>query len=67
MVNQITRVRLNTRYTMIEDEHRVEKLMKWLPAGPTSEGGERKEDLVQFVARHGGIRTIPVNDLIIVR
>jgi hypothetical protein len=50
---------------MIEDEHKVLKLMKWLPAGPTSGGGERKQDIVQFIARDGGIRTVPAEDLIL--
>lgn len=39
------------------------KLLKWLPAGLTSSGSIREHDLVQFVAKHGGIRTVKVSDL----
>jgi hypothetical protein len=55
--------------TTIEADHVVVKLLKWLPAGPTGPGldgepGFRKHTLVQFIARHGGIRTVAVDDLI---
>lgn len=48
---------------LLEDTHDVVKLLKWLPAGPASNGGHREHTLVQFVARHGGIRTVAVKDL----
>lgn len=53
----------------IEQDHIVVKLLKWLPAGPTSPGldgepGHREHTLVQFIAQHGGIRTCSVDDLI---
>jgi hypothetical protein len=51
------------RGIMIEEQHYVMRLLKWLPAGPAKEGGHRAKDLVQFVARDGGIRTIAVDDL----
>lgn len=50
---------------MIEAEHYVVKLMRWLPAGPTESGGHRDKDLVQFVARDGGIRTVATADLVL--
>lgn len=54
-------------HSIIENEHEVLKLLKWLPAGPTESGGFRKKDIVQFVARHGGIRTVAVADLVDIR
>ena len=48
---------------LLEDTHDVQKLLKWLPAGETSDGGYREHTLVQFVAHHGGIRTVAVKDL----
>lgn len=48
---------------LLEDTHRVVRLLKWLPAGPSSHGGHREHDLVQFVAEQGGIRTVAVKDL----
>jgi hypothetical protein len=51
-----------------EQEHKVLKLLKWLPAGPTADGeGHRKKDLVQFVAAHGGVRTVAADDLVVLR
>jgi hypothetical protein len=50
---------------LLEETHDVVKLLKWLPAGPTSNGGHREHTLVQFVAREGGIRTVNVKDLIL--
>lgn len=52
---------------MLEQEHRVVRLLKWLPAGPTADGGRRKEDLVQFTAIRGGIRTVAVRDIVEVK
>jgi hypothetical protein len=48
---------------MIEDEHRVVKFLKWLPAGPTASGGHREKTLVQFIAKDGGTRTVAIEDL----
>lgn len=50
---------------MIEDEHLVQKFVKFLPAGPTESGGHRKRDLVQFIAKDGGMRTVQVEDLVL--
>lgn len=51
-----------------EQEHHVKTLLKFLPAGPTADGeGHRKKDLVQFVATHGGVRTVAADDLVILR
>lgn len=65
---QISVVHLpGSRRTMIEDEHEVLRLRQWLPAGPTATGGHRERDLVQFTAKHGGVRTVPVADLVDVK
>lgn len=48
-------------------EHEIVRLLKWLPAGPMVDGGERPRDLVQFVARHGGVRTVSAEDLVQIR
>lgn len=48
---------------MIETEHRVQRLVKWLPAGPTESGGHRERDLIQFYAVDGGLRTTYVSNL----
>jgi hypothetical protein len=58
-VHQITR----TRGGLQEKTHHVVRLVKWLPAGPTTDGGHRDHDLVQFVGRQGGLRTVRVRDL----
>lgn len=50
---------------MVEEEHLVKKLTRWLPAGPTAAGTVRAKTLVQFVARDGGTRTVAVEDLIL--
>lgn len=56
------------RKVMIEDEHEVVRLLKYLPAGPTEDGqGFREQTLVQFVAKHGGVRTVRASDLVDVR
>lgn len=47
----------------LEVEHRVVKLLKWLPAGPTATGGHREHTLVQFTSRQGGIRTVRASHL----
>ena len=50
----------------MEMDHKVVKLLKWLPAGPTADGnGHRAKTLVQFVAHHGGMRTVAVDDLVV--
>lgn len=51
----------------LEDEHRVNSFRRYLPEGPTSDGGFRDEPLVQFVSVQGGIRTLAVNDIISIR
>lgn len=51
----------------IEAEHKVIRFKKWLPAGPTSDGGVREKDIIQFIARDGGCRTILAEDLAILR
>jgi hypothetical protein len=62
-------MRTGDRNIWIEDEHRVDRLLKFLPAGPITDPetgeqlGERKHDIVQFIARHGGRRTIKTADL----
>lgn len=43
----------------IEDEHVVQTFRRFLPAE-----GSRKEPLVQFFARNGGMRTIAICDII---
>jgi hypothetical protein len=68
-VHQITIMPRRSGGGTIELDHVVVKLLKWLPAGPTGPGlngepGFRKHTLVQFIAKHGGIRTCAVDDLI---
>lgn len=67
---QISRIELpGGRHTLLEDEHRVDRLLAWLPAGPVldaetgEEVGVREHDLVQFRAREGGRRTVRTDDL----
>lgn len=64
---QITKCRPEFGGGLIEQTHEVVKLLKWLPAGPTDNGGVREQDIVQFVARHGGIRTVAAADLVDIR
>jgi hypothetical protein len=49
---------------MIETRHRVVKFKQYLPAGPVP-GGYRKQDLIQFFADPGGLRTVVAEDLIL--
>jgi hypothetical protein len=61
-------VKSTGREIELEDEHRVLKYRKFLPAGPTfnAEGektGQRKQDLIQFIAEQGGTRTVAVADI----
>jgi hypothetical protein len=51
----------------IETEHKVLKFRKWLPKGPTLEGGYREKDIIQFIARDGGVRTVLAEDLVVLR
>jgi hypothetical protein len=62
-VHQITKIPFSDGGGLLEDTFHVTRLLKWLPAGPTANDGFRKDDLIQFVAREGGIRTIKVHDL----
>lgn len=48
----------------VDMEHRVTKLVKWLPAGPTATGGHREHTLVQFIGQKGGVRTVRVDQLV---
>lgn len=61
-------------WVTVEAEHLVMKVIAWYPAGPllndeetTGErerrDGERKHDLVKFVAREGGVRVVRAADL----
>lgn len=54
------------RFTIFEQEHYVVRLIKWLPAGVTEGGMIREHDLVQFVGRHGGLRTVRAADIVVV-
>lgn len=47
----------------VENEHIVLKLLRWLPKGPTDSGGYRERDMIQFVAKDGGMRTTYVSNL----
>lgn len=66
---QISVMRTGDRNIWIEDEHLVQKLLKFSEVGPITDPetgeviGERKDQLVQFIARHGGRRTIKTADL----
>jgi hypothetical protein len=40
-------------------------VLQYLPEGPATDGGYRKEALVQFVVNHGGVRTVAVGDILI--
>lgn len=48
---------------LVENEHRVTKLLGWYPAGPLADGGERDHDLIKFVAQEGGVRLVRAADL----
>lgn len=51
------------KYVLAEDEHKVVKLLKFLPKGPTADGvGNRTHDIIQFVAEVGGVRTCRARD-----
>jgi hypothetical protein len=52
---------------MVENRYRVTLPLKWLPAGPTPSGGDRRDDLVQFIAYKGGKRTVRVKDIVDIR
>lgn len=47
---------------MLEVEHEVIKFRKWLP-----KGAGRADDLIQFIAKHGGTRTVRTKDLTVIR
>lgn len=51
----------------MESSYRVTSVRRWLPAGPISAGGHRKDDLIQFVAYKSGLRTVAVRDIIEIR
>lgn len=51
---------------MVSDT-RVLRFHRYLPAGPTENGGYRKEDLVQFYCDPPGFRTIRVRDITKIR
>jgi hypothetical protein len=53
----------------LDDEVKVKSLKRpaLLLAGPTSDGGIRKKDLLQFYADLGGLRTISVDSIVDVR
>lgn len=62
------------RHVLVEEEHRVERLLAWYPAGPLGEhdpttgerersNGTREHDLVKFLAREGGTRCVRARDL----
>jgi hypothetical protein len=54
------------RYAIIiEVEHRVVRFKQYLPAGPLPGGAVRRQDLIQFYADPGGLRTVNAEDLII--
>lgn len=48
-----------------EETHRVVKLRQWLPAGPLAAGGQRERTLVQFFSAKGGMRTVAVDDVVL--
>jgi hypothetical protein len=52
---------------MVEGEHHVTSVRRWLPAGPTDSHGERKDDLIQFISSKGGLRTVRVKDIVDIR
>jgi hypothetical protein len=53
----------------LDDEVKVKALKRpaLLLAGPTSNGGVREKDLLQFYADMGGLRTISVDSVMDVR
>jgi hypothetical protein len=52
---------------MTEARYHVTSVRRWLPAGPTSDGGHRKHDLVQFIAYKGGLKTVRAKDIVDIR
>jgi hypothetical protein len=64
-VHQISRLPSSLGGGLLEQVHTVHRLIKWLPAGPLPGGSVRRKDLVQFIAREGGTRTVNADDLIV--
>lgn len=50
---------------MIERDHRVTKFKQYLAAGPLPGGAVRQQDLIQFYADPGGLRTIRADDIVL--
>jgi hypothetical protein len=46
----------------MEQKYRVTRVHRWLSAN-----GDRKDDLVQFVAYKGGMRTVRAKDIVDIR
>ena len=51
--------------TIVETDHHVTKFRRTLPRGPAANGGFREQDLLQFYAEPGGLRTVAAEDIII--
>jgi hypothetical protein len=50
---------------VIEFDHHVVKFKRYLPAGPLPGGAVRRQDLIQFYANPGGLRTVAAQDIIL--
>lgn len=51
----------------LEDEYVCQKFHRILPAGPTASGGYREHTIIQFWARHGGMRTVRADNIVAIR
>lgn len=52
--------------SFLEVYHDVYKFRRTLAAGPTETGGYREHDLLQFYAVDGGLRTVAIEDIVII-
>jgi hypothetical protein len=50
---------------MVERDHRVTKFKQYLYAGPLPGGGVRRQDIIQFYADPGGLRTVNAEDIVL--
>lgn len=49
-----------------ESVYHVTRLVRWLPAGPMTAGGDRPHTLVQFTeGRRGKMRTVRASELVL--
>lgn len=64
-ISKVASIPGQRRDIMIEVLHHDVTLRRYLPAGRLADGGVRPYDILQFWAKDGGLRTIAVDDLVI--